>query len=105
MPPRLNLFRASRSLAIRSRPSIDLCQTRFTAVVSRRTFADEKKPTVEKAPATGPNQDVLGHVSEEAADMGRVTGETSPDLGQGTPVQEVRTKRRDSQITSMTSDP
>lgn len=54
----------------------------FRSVV-RRGFADEKQP------ADGPNQDVLGHVSEEAADMGDVTGETKPDLGQGTPVQEV----------------
>lgn len=84
MPPRVNVFRASRSLAIRARPSIRSCQPRITSTMSRRAFADDKKPE-----ATGPNQDVLGHVSEEAADMGNVTGGTKPDLGQGTPVQEV----------------
>lgn len=85
MPPRVNLIRASRSLAIRSRPSIVPQQPRIAAIVSRRGYADEKNPT----PA-GPNQGQLGHVSEEAADMGKITGETPPDLSQGTPVQEVR---------------
>jgi hypothetical protein len=28
-------------------------------------------------------------VSEEAADVSRITGETEPDIGQGTPVQDV----------------
>lgn len=54
-------------------------------MASRRGFADEKSPK----PATGPNQDVLGSVSQEAADVGKVTGEEEPDLSQGTPVQEV----------------
>lgn len=84
MPPRLNLLGASRSLAFRSRPSIAAYQPRISPVV-RRAFADEKDPNA----TTGPNQDVLGHVSEEAADMGKIKGETGPDLGQGTPVQEV----------------
>jgi small subunit ribosomal protein S7 len=88
MPPRLNVFRANRSLAFRARPSIDTYQPRFAAVVPRRAFADKKAD--EKPPATGPNQDVLGHVSEEAVDVGKVMGKTTPDLGQGTPVQEVR---------------
>jgi small subunit ribosomal protein S7 len=56
-------------------------------VATGRGFADDKEP---KPAATGPNQDILGHASEEAADIGRVTGETQPDLGQGTPVQQVR---------------
>ena len=88
MPPRLNLLGASRSIAIRSRPSIASRQPRLLPRASQRYFADEKTPE-SPPPATRPNQDVLGHVSEEAADMGKVTGETGPDLGQGTPVQEV----------------
>ncbi|KAK2629345.1 hypothetical protein QTJ16_000165 [Diplocarpon rosae] len=83
MPPRLNSLGASRSLALRSRQSVASYQPRFLPIVSRRAFADEKEK-----PA-GPNEDVLGHVSEEAADMGRIKGETTPDLGQGTPVQEI----------------
>jgi small subunit ribosomal protein S7 len=85
MPPRLNFCRASRSLAIRPRPSITLYKSPIAQVASRRGFADEK----DSNGATGPNQDVLGHVSEEAADVSKVKGETGPDLGQGTPVQEV----------------
>ena len=54
-------------------------------MVSQRGFADEKDPN----PSKGPNEAGLGHVSEEAADLGRVMGETQPDLGQGTPVQDV----------------
>jgi small subunit ribosomal protein S7 len=86
MPPRLNFFGASRSLAIRARPSVASYQPRILPLASRRGFADEKDP---HAPQ-GPNQDVLGHVSEEAADVGKIMGETEPDLGQGTPVQDVR---------------
>jgi small subunit ribosomal protein S7 len=52
----------------------------------RRSFADEKDPK----PAIGLNQDVLGNVNEEAADIGKVTGETQPNLEQGRPVKEVR---------------
>jgi small subunit ribosomal protein S7 len=51
--------------------------------VSWRGFADEKAPKPEDG------QEPIGHVSEEAADMGRIKGETTPDLSQGTPVQEV----------------
>lgn len=86
MPPRLNLYGASRSLAFRSRPSIISYQSRISPAVSRRAFADEKTPP------TGPNEETLGHVSEEAADMSKIKGETGPDLGQGTPVQEVRSQ-------------
>jgi len=70
---------------MRTRPSIVSYQTRVLPVFSRRGFADEKDPNT----PTGPNQDVLGHVSEEAADLGKITGETEPDLGQGTPVQDI----------------
>ncbi|KAH6724156.1 30S ribosomal protein-like protein S7 [Leptodontidium sp. 2 PMI_412] len=82
MPPRLNLYGASRSLAFRSRPSITSYRPRISPVVSRRAFADEKAPP-------GPNEGQLGHVSEEAGEMSKITGETGPDLGQGTPVQEI----------------
>ena len=56
-------------------------------MASRRCFADDKKP----APGSNPNPtgSGIGHVSEEAADVSDITGETGPDLGQGTPVQEV----------------
>jgi hypothetical protein len=87
----------------------------------RRTLSDSapKTPaeTEEQSESLGarPNEDVLPHVSEEAAAIGRIIsggrgaakgdeyegeggreggggdgGELGPDLGQGTPVQEVR---------------
>ncbi|TAQ89576.1 hypothetical protein B7494_g2102 [Chlorociboria aeruginascens] len=85
MPPRLNLYRASCSLAVRARPSSSLRNTISVKATTRRGYADQKDPK----PATGPNQDVLGSVSEEAKDLSEVTGETPPDLNQGTPVQEI----------------
>jgi hypothetical protein len=86
MPSRLNLIGATRSLAVRSRPSVIPRQQLSRRVASQRAFADEKGPKA--TPESDPN--VIGHVSEEAVDMGNVTGEAKPDLNQGTPVQEVR---------------
>lgn len=91
MPPRLPHLRgASRALTLRTRPSITIPISARIArpVQPQRWYADEKKPADK---ATGTNQDGLGGVSEEAADMGEVMGETKPDIGQGTPVQEVST--------------
>merc|ERR1712093_283086 len=45
MPPRLNLYGASRSLAFRSRPSIISYQSRISPAVSRRAFADAADST------------------------------------------------------------
>ena len=84
MPPRLIFPRAYRSLAVRTRPLI--ARPRILQISSRRGFADGKEPRR----ATEPNQDGLGNVSEEARDIGKVTGEVTPDLEQGTPVQDVR---------------
>jgi small subunit ribosomal protein S7 len=85
MPPRLNLRAVSRSLVILSRTSTASSQPRIARVVARRTFTEEKG----QQPALGPNQDVLPHVSEEAADIADITGGTKPDTSQGTPVQDV----------------
>jgi hypothetical protein len=85
MPPRLNLRAASRSLVILSRPSVTSVQPRIAQIVARRTFAEEKS----QHPAPGTNQDVLPHVSEEAAEYAEITGGTKPDTSQGTPVQDV----------------
>lgn len=38
---------------------------------------------------TGPNQDQLPHVSEEAVSIASTMGEAGPELEQGTPIQEV----------------
>lgn len=83
MPPRLYIIRATRSLAIRMRP-IAPRQPRIAKIASRRCFANGQTP------ATGGSESGIGHVNEEAVDMGNITGGTTPDLNQGTPVQEVR---------------
>ncbi|CZS99284.1 hypothetical protein WAI453_008247 [Rhynchosporium graminicola] len=82
MSPRLNMYSASRSFAFRARPSITSIQPRISAGVSRRAFADDKAPP-------GPNEGQLEHVSEEAAGISKIKGETAPDISQGTPVQEI----------------
>jgi len=56
-------------------------------MASRRCFADDKTPSPRSNP--NPTGSGIGHVSEEAAEVSDITGETGPDLGQGTPVQEV----------------
>jgi hypothetical protein len=47
----------------------------------RRTFADSKDPELTK--------DVLPHVSEDAAKTDKITGESSVEIDQGTPVINV----------------
>ena len=46
-----------------------------------------------EGPGPGPNQQQAPHVSEEAAELAEIVGETAPDIGQGTPVQEVYISR------------
>lgn len=59
--------------------------------LQRRSITADEKPLPERdTPGTGPNQDQLPHVSEEASATGKITGEGGPDIEQGTPVQEVR---------------
>jgi small subunit ribosomal protein S7 len=89
MPPRLSIL-TSHSLALRTKPRIAQGPI---APLQRRPASDSAKdlPVAEKP--TGSNQEQLPHVSEEAAAMGEVTGEKSPDIeAHGTPVQEVRKK-------------
>ena len=57
----------------------------------RRNITADEKPLPEAEQPTGPNQDQLPHVSEEAAATGKITGEGGPEGEQGSPVEEVRT--------------
>ena len=87
MPPRLYLF-SGRSVAHRMRASTS--KTSVVASVQQRFLADGAKDTSAVEQPRGPNQDQLPHVSEEAAALGEVMGETTPEIEeQGTPVQEV----------------
>ena len=88
MPPRISLRTASRCLAIRPapRPSI----ARHIPIILRnhpvRAFADSNTPK----PSSNPTDtDALPNASEEAAQVGQMTDKTTPELEQGTPVQEV----------------
>ena len=57
---------------------------------TRRTITSDEKPVAATHQAgPGPNQEQLPHISEEAAATAKATGETQPDLEQGTPVEEV----------------
>ena|SRR5204862_824215 len=83
MPPRLTLYQTARSFCLRSRP----LRGSFIPLAfrSQRTFAESKDPK-------GSSEDVLPHVSEEAAKTGEITGDAGPEIEQGTPVIEVYDK-------------
>ena len=55
----------------------------------RTITANEKPLPTADNPGKGPNQDQLPHVSEEAAAIDKITGDTPPDIERGTPIQEV----------------
>ena len=95
MPP-MNPFSALRTLPIRHKPTAAF-RANFQRPAACRFFGDNsstnnpgKLPKAEGEPAVGPNMQQQEHVSEEAAKMAAITGSEGPDLGQGTPVQEVR---------------
>lgn len=92
MPPRLQLPRIGQAIAFRQRPSISrLDNTSCQRLApSRSITADEKPLPIAEDQSQGLNQGHLPHVSEEAAAIGEITGEGGPDIGQGTPVQEVK---------------
>lgn len=90
MPPRIKFFGVRLTSYVRPRLPVSICQPAVGQIASRRGYAEDKS----SKPATDPNQDTLGHVSEEAADIDRITGETPPNIEQGTPVQEVCLKAR-----------
>ncbi|KAL8812661.1 MAG: hypothetical protein Q9223_000577 [Gallowayella weberi] len=89
MPPRFSLLRLGRHTTIFSRTSQSQTPICLRHAPHRTITADEKPlPKADEATA-GPNQEQLPHVSEEAASMGKITGEGGPEIEQGTPVQEV----------------
>ncbi|KAL8702175.1 MAG: hypothetical protein Q9224_000137 [Gallowayella concinna] len=87
MSPRFSLLLSGRLAASVSRTSrIPIC----LRLAPHRTITANEKPLPKADEATpGPNQEQLPHVSEEAATMGKITGEGGPSLEQGTPVQEI----------------
>jgi len=88
MPPRIQLFSATRVLPIHPRPS-NVCPLQLRAVPKPRCFADKSKDLPVADNKKGPNSESLPHVSEEAASMAQTTGTEGPDINQGTPIDEV----------------
>ena len=75
-------------------------------LASQRGITANEKPLPRADDAgPGPNQNQLGHVSEEAAATDRITGDKGPDLDQGTPVQEVCIWRRQGKRSKSTKRP
>ncbi|KAL8803157.1 MAG: hypothetical protein Q9182_003329 [Xanthomendoza sp. 2 TL-2023] len=90
MPPRFSLLRSGRSATLLSRTSQKSQTPICLRYAPHRTITADEKPLPKADEATpGPNQEQLPHVSEEAATMGKITGEGGPEIEQGTPVQEV----------------
>lgn len=89
MPPRLYLF-TSRSAALRPRTSCGATKPASCKLSQQRwiTAGEKPLPTAEQQPK-GPNQEQLPHVTEETAAIDKTMGGNPPDIGQGTPVQEV----------------
>ena len=90
----MNPFSTLRTLPLRQKPTAAFRSFQRPAA---RLFADNagtnnpgKLPTAEGEQPVGPNMQQQEHVSEEAAKMAKITGSEGPDIGQGTPVQEVR---------------
>lgn len=90
MPPRLQLFRSGRPATIIPRTSQQAQLPLCLRISPRRCISADEKPLPKAEPGgSGPNQEQLPHISEEAAAMGKITGGGGPTIDQGTPVQEV----------------
>ncbi|KAK7613903.1 30S ribosomal protein-like protein S7 [Phyllosticta citricarpa] len=99
MPPRTSLFAPARSLALRSKGVAPQWHTARFAPVVRRGFADDSSNSKDdsKPEPKGPNTEPLPHVSEEARDMAKIQGKQSPEIEQGTPIDEVIRKDKEAQ--------
>ena len=96
MRSRIQLLHLGRSIGVRSQVPdvsahrIPLC----LRLLQRRNITADEKPLPESEQPKGPNQNQLPHASEEAAAIGKITGEGGPEIEeQGSPVQEVRALR------------
>jgi hypothetical protein len=89
MPPRLGLFSARSSYLKAWAARLTVSPASSQPAHQRWITADEKPLPTNEQPK-GPNQEQLPHVSEEAAAVEKAMGGEGPDIGQGTPVQEVR---------------
>lgn len=90
MPQSLRLLRSIQGLSVRNRPSSVQPSQCIHATSRRHITADEKPLPQTDGQGPGPNENQLPHVSEEAAAIGKITGEGGPDIDEhGTSIQEV----------------
>ena len=90
MRPQSQIYRSTQSFPIRLRRPTYRPRQCLHTTSSKYITADEKPLPQSDGEGPGPNQSQLPHVSEEAAAIGKVTGEGGPEIEeQGTPVQEV----------------
>lgn len=78
-----NTMASTRSLLVLRPQCLRLVRSP-AASLSLRPYSDSKTPK-------GPNTETLPSAPEEAAATAKFTGQTPPDLSQGTPVSEVYT--------------
>ncbi|KAL9603140.1 MAG: hypothetical protein Q9219_001343 [cf. Caloplaca sp. 3 TL-2023] len=99
MSPRLRILPAGRSAKTLLCTSQQVQASPLCLrLAPRRHVSADEKPLPEAGDAgPGPNQEQLPHVSEEAATIGKITGEGGPEIEQGTPVQEILKRDEESQ--------
>ncbi|KAK8254240.1 30S ribosomal protein-like protein S7 [Phyllosticta capitalensis] len=97
MPPRTSLLTPVRSLALRPKRAAPQWHAARFAPVMRRGYADDSSNTKNEPTPKGPNTEPLPHVSEEASEMAKIQGKQSPEIEQGTPVEEVIKKDKEAQ--------
>lgn len=85
MAPR---FRLLNHQSLNPKLRCRVAPSRFAPKISSRSITADEKPLPTTEQPKGPNQDQLPHVSEEAAEIGKTTGQGGPETEQGTSVQE-----------------
>ncbi len=104
MPQSLRLLRSIQGLSARTRPS-SYQPSQCVQVTSRRHITADEKPLPQTdGQGSGPNENQLPHVSEEAAAIGKITGEGGPDIDEhGTSIQEVSSQHLNPESLPLTS--
>lgn len=90
----------SRALLRLGSQTSRLVALRSAAPSAVRAYSSSKDDVPPQETPKGPTQDVLPHVSEEAANTAKILGQTPPELEQGTPVEEVLKRDPEAQRTA-----
>ena len=96
MPLSKQIVRAANCVSRSSSRPISLA---LRSNVRNSSTNDYGKLPKKETPGPGPNSESLPHVTEEAAALGKITGDpNAPDTSQGTPVEEVSVFKKDNGI-------